>query len=77
MKAGGRPGVVKNVAPEGSPWTMPRQPELDKWMLWFGLVSGVDWLNDSQLSERSEILGRSSWHRGPPTEASERSEARA
>ena len=73
MKVGRRPGTANNATPEGSPWTMPRQPELDKWMLWFGLVSGVDWLkdsqfffeetNNSQLSKRSEVLGRLGWFR--------------
>jgi predicted CxxxxCH...CXXCH cytochrome family protein len=40
--------------------TMPWwRGELDEWRVWFGPVSGVNWLNDSQLSERSGMLDHS------------------
>ena len=55
MKAGGWLGTVKNVAPDGLPWTMlRRRGELDKWTVWVGLISRVDW-----LTEHSGMLGRS------------------
>ena len=55
MKAGGWPGAAKNAAPEGSPWTMPRPPgELDERRVWFGLVFGVGWANDSQYFSENE-----------------------
>jgi hypothetical protein len=63
MKAGGRPGAAKNAMPEGSSWTMPQRQELDEWRVWFSLVSGVDWLSDSQLNEHGGMLGCSCWFR--------------
>jgi hypothetical protein len=55
---------MKYTALNEVPWTMQRQrEELDEWRVWFDLVSGVDWLNDSQLSEHSEMLDHSGWFR--------------
>jgi hypothetical protein len=64
MKASGQPGAMKNTAPKGAPWTMWRwREELDEWRVWFDLVSRVDWLNDSQLSEHGGMLDHSGWFR--------------